>query len=261
MSAITRIATFQLRDIIRNRWVVAYGVFFLAITELLLRFAGPRPAILTLADLSLLIVPLATAVFAVTYVHQGRDFMRLLLAQPVRRRQLFAGVYAGLAIPLMAAYVIGAGLPLLLRWADADIRSAVPMVLATGAALSLAYSGIAILVAMRVEDHVRAFAIVIAVWLATAILYDGVALIVVALTPSMAVEKALLALFALNPIDTARLLMLVRFDAAALLGATAATMHAVFGSGRGVALASAGLVIWIVVPAVLALRSMERADF
>ena len=71
--------------------------------------AAATRRLLSLMNVVLLLVPLVSIVFGTMYLYNAREFTELLLAQPVHRRQLFAGLYLGLALPLSAAFVVGLG--------------------------------------------------------------------------------------------------------------------------------------------------------
>src|SRR3954466_5859336 len=100
-SQLSKVAWYQARDVARSRWLAAYALFFALVTEALLRFAGgDTRAILSLASIVVYVVPLITLVFGTIYLYNAREFIELLLAQPVRRGGLFGGLYLGLAAPL-----------------------------------------------------------------------------------------------------------------------------------------------------------------
>src|SRR6516225_5610547 len=110
------IAGLQMRDVVRSRWILVYTGFFFLLSEGLLRFSGDEAkALLSLATASLMIIPLATLVLATIYVYTTREFTELLLAQPIRRRALYAGLYAGLSLPAAAGFVVGVATPFVLR--------------------------------------------------------------------------------------------------------------------------------------------------
>jgi Cu-processing system permease protein len=71
----------------------------------------------------------------------------------------------------------------------------------------------------------------------------------------------MLALTFLNPIDLARVLLMLRFDVATLMGYTGAVFAQLLGNGLGIAAALAGLLAWTVLPGLLALRTFKRRDF
>ena len=89
MSTAIRIVKYQVKDLIRSRWLLGYTGFFLLATETLLRFGGdPTKAAVSLTNVILLMIPLTTLMFGTVYIYDAREFTELLLAQPVGRREL-----------------------------------------------------------------------------------------------------------------------------------------------------------------------------
>jgi Cu-processing system permease protein len=74
-------------------------------------------------------------------------------------------------------------------------------------------------------------------------------------------ERPALAAMIANPIDLARVLILMRLDVSALMGYTGAVFEKFFGSAGGTALASLALVLWTGVPLLLGARRFQRKDF
>jgi len=74
-------------------------------------------------------------------------------------------------------------------------------------------------------------------------------------------ERVMLVLTVANPVDLARTLIVLRTDTSALMGYTGAVVEQFLGSGLGTMAAALGLLLWIAVPAWLALRAFEKRDF
>lgn len=258
-----KVAGYELSDVARSRWLLAYLLFFLVTTESLLRFGGGGGrALLSLASVVLFVIPLVGLVFGTTYLYDAREFTELLLAQPVGRGGLFAGLFAGLALPLAGAFAIGVGLPFAWHGFGAPGEAATLAVLVgTGTALTVAFVALAFLIALHSDDKVRGLGLAIGVWLVMSLLYDGVVLLGVAIFADFPIERPLLGLMFANPIDLARVLLLLRLDAGAVQGYTGAVFARFFGSALGTAVAAATLVLWAAIPAVLALRTFRRRDF
>lgn len=109
--------------------------------------------------------------------------------------------------------------------------------------------------------RLRALSTVVFLWLAFTVLYDGLLLFVILLFDAWPLERPLVGLTLLNPVDLARILILLHLDAAALLGYTGAVFARFFGSTWGTALALGALVAWTIVPIGLAARAYRRRDF
>ena len=258
-----KVAGYELRNVARSRWLLAYALFFLVTTDALLRFGGGGGhALLSLVSVVLFVIPLVGLVFGTTYLYDAREFTELLLAQPIGRGRLFAGLFAGLALPLSAAFVVGVGLPFAWHGVEDAAQLGTLLVLGgAGAALTVTFVGLAFLIALRTDDKVRGLGLAIGVWLALSLLYDGVVLLGVAMFADFPIERPLLGLMLANPIDLARVLMLLRFDAGAVQGYTGAVFARFFGSDGGTIVAMLALSLWAAIPAALGLRAFRRRDF
>jgi Cu-processing system permease protein len=263
MNTAAKVVRFQLHDLLRNRWLLGYTVVLLGLTSALLWLGGGgERAIVSLLDVVLILVPLTSVMFGTLYLYNAREFIELLLAQPVGRPAMFAGLYAGLTVPLVGGFSLGIGLPLLISSATVSIPArALIILLATGILLTLIFTAVAFLLALRFEDRARGLGAALAVWLAFAVLYDGLVLLVVLAFGDYPLESPLIALTVLNPVDLGRVLLLLQFDIAALMGYTGAVFQRFFGDTLGMATATAALFIWVLVPLTIGLRWFRRRDF
>ena len=256
-----KIALYQARDVARSRWLAAYALFFFACAEGLVRFSGGDPrALLSLSSIVLYLVPLVTVVFGTVYVYGAREFTELLLAQPVSRTSLFAGLYIGLSGPLTAALIVGLALPFVMHGVQGQ-TGMLAALLGTGAALTMIFTAIAFCIAIWCEDRLRGLAVAIAAWMLTAILYDGVVLMLVAAFADYPIERSVLALTLANPIDLARVALMLQLDISALMGYTGAVFQQFLGSAIGTLVAAGALSLWIAAPVAIGMRAFRRRDF
>jgi len=260
---VRRVVRSQLRDALRSRWLAVYALFFVLLTDGLLRFSGSdAKAILSLTTVVLIVIPLITLVLSTISVYNAREFTEVLLAQPILRSSLFAGLYLGLTLPLAGWFVAGVALPFLVRGGgEPSQRAALLTLLAIGVVLTSTFTAIAFWIALRAEDRLRGLATALGVWLVLGLLYDGAVLVVVAMFGDYPIERPLLAMTFANPIDLGRMLMLLRMDVAALMGYTGAVFQRFFAGAPGIALASAALAGWVLVPIALGARLFRRKDF
>jgi len=263
MSTLRTVFTSQLRNVARSRWLIAYTVTLFAIAGLLLRFGGSgERALLSLLNVVLLLLPLVAAVFGTLYVYNAREFIELLLAQPVGRSALFLGLFGGLAVPLTLALVVGVGTPLAVQAArEPAILRPLAMLLVVGGLLTVVFTAFAVWVAVRVEDRAWGLGVTLLVWLGCTVLYDGLILLVLTVFRDYPLETPVLVLTLLNPVDLGRVLLLLTFDVAALMGYTGTVYARAFGTGLGTAAALAMLAVCAVVPLVLGARRFRRKDF
>lgn len=257
------VAKFQARDVVRSRWLAAYVAFFWLVTEGLLRFAGgDARAILSLTSIVLYLVPLVTLVFGTVYLYNAREFIELLLAQPVNRRSLFLGLYAGLTSSLALGIVVGVGAPFALRGLGAGAQPAMlAALLGSAIALTLIFTGVAFCIALSSADRLRGLGIALGVWMLCAIVYDGLVMAAVAAFSDYPLERPLLALTLANPIDLARVALLLQLDVSALMGYTGAVFQQFLGGAIGSLVAATALLVWIAAPAWLGLRAFTTKDF
>jgi Cu-processing system permease protein len=74
-------------------------------------------------------------------------------------------------------------------------------------------------------------------------------------------EKATIVVSALNPVDLARIMILLKMDVSALMGYTGASLQQFFGSGFGMLYSAVFLMLWAALPALAARRIFNRKNF
>lgn len=263
MKALT-IVSYQWKDLFRDKWLIGYALIYLILTDALIRFGGGGPkALMSLSNIMLLFVPLVSLIYGVLYLYQSREFVELLLAQPLDRKSLFAGLYGGLAVPLCLAFVAGAGLPLLYTgvWVQTGVDTMVT-VFGLGIALSLIFVAIGFLFGLRYfHERVKGFGYALLSWLLLAVLYDGLILLVVSTFSDYPLEKVIIGLSIINPIDLARIGVLLNFDISALMGYTGAVFNRFFGSYLGLMVSVGFLLLWIALPTWRGLKLFNSKDF
>jgi Cu-processing system permease protein len=256
------IARLTVRDVARSRWLIAYTAFFALASGGLMRFSdSPMKALVALSTVVLFVVPLASLVFGAMYLYSAREFVELLLAQPIERRSLYLGLYAGLAVPMCAGIAVGVGAPLLRTITDvAAIRVGVLMIL-LALGLCAAFTGLAAVIVNAIEDRVRGLSTALGVWLLLAVIYDGVVLFIASRYADWPLDKPMLGLMLANPIDLSRVLLLREFDAQAFRGYTGAVYERFFAGSIGLFVGFSALLAWIAVPTGLGARLFRRRDF
>lgn len=260
MTSFVRILKAELRDVLRSRWLPGYGLLFLVLTDLLFRFGGTGDRVLlSLLNVVLLLVPLVSIVVGTMHLYQSREFVELLLAQPVGRRSLYGALWAGLTIPMALGFVAGVGLPFLWHGTGGAGATLLTLLLA-GAALTAVFTAIAFLIAVTFQDRAAGLGAAMLGWLLLAVVYDGLILVGTALLADYPLEGPVLTAVVLNPIDLARVLLLMKIDIGALMGYTGAVFERFFGSGRGVLVSGSALLAWVIVPAWLGMRRFVGKD-
>jgi len=208
------------------------------------------------------LTPLIGTIFGVMYFYNSREFVELLLAQPIKRSSIFLGQFLGVAISLSASLVLGIGIPFLIYGItlSPDIFNFV-FLLIDGALLTFIFVGIAFLISLKSNDKIKGFGYAIAFWLFFAVIYDGFFLISLIVFEEYPLDKFTLIATMLNPIDLSRILILLKLDISALLGYTGALFQKFFGTNWGMVTSIGMLLIWVFSPIMLILRAARRKDF
>ena len=92
-----------------------YLFTFLFITTLvLLRFEDNTTKIfISLMNIELFVVPLVSIIFGTTFFYNSKEYITFLLSQPLKRKDLFIGMFLGLSLPLSFSIIISVTLPIL----------------------------------------------------------------------------------------------------------------------------------------------------
>ncbi|HEY4100459.1 MAG TPA: ABC transporter permease subunit [Gemmatimonadales bacterium] len=263
MNAVARFGGVTLRGSSRYRGLVATAAILMIAGELLIRFGGGGLAtIVSLLDVVLIVTPLVALVAGTVQVHQAREVTELLLAQPVTRRTVFIGLYRKTVLPLMATLAIGLVAPFVWHGLlDAAMLGQLGGLVLAAWALAMIGSALAFVIAVAIENRVRALGVALAAWLAAAVLWDGALLLGAMVWGDRPIELPLLGLLAFNPIDLARVQLLIGTDAAALSGYTGAVVQHVIGTSAGHLYLIVALTLWLIGPLWFAAKTFQRKDF
>ena len=99
-------------DLIRNRIIMAYTVFLLAMSLGIFNMdANSTKGIMSLMNLVLIFIPLVSIIFSTIYVYNSSEFIELLVAQPLKRKSLWLSIYFGLSLSMLLAFLAGVGIP------------------------------------------------------------------------------------------------------------------------------------------------------
>ena len=252
-----KIAKYVVYDILRNKFVLAYLLFLLLVAMSFFNLeSDPAKGMMSLLNIILIVLPLVSIVFATIHLYNSYEFTELMLAQPLRRSDIFLGQYLGMAASLCIAFGIGVGVPVLLY--EGSMRGAILVV--CGLLLTLAFVSLAFLSTVLARDKARGIGIALLLWFFCTILYDGLVLMGMFAFSDYPLEKVIIGLAFLNPVDLARIAMLLQLDAAALMGYTGALFQHFFGSFWGGGLSVLAMFVWIVMPLWVATRIFRKKD-
>ncbi|MCC5914719.1 MAG: ABC transporter permease subunit [Balneolaceae bacterium] len=251
------------RTLLRGKWVIGYALIFLVLAESLLRFGGGgSETLLSLSSVMLLFVPLVSMIYGILYIYQSREFIELLLIQPVNRGVLYWGLFLGISTPLMAAFMVGTALPLAWHGILGVGAAESMLVLLLGGVLTLIFASLGFVLGLLFyEDRIKGFGFTIVIWLFLAVLYDGIVLMLIFSFGHYPLERFVIVVSMLNPIDLARIMVMLEFDISALMGYTGAVFRRFFGTAAGSLTAAGMLTLWLAAPMWWGLRVFKRKDF
>lgn len=252
-----KISKYVLYDILRNKVTLAYTAFLLLVSLSLFQMEeNSSKAMMSLSTIVLIVVPLVSMVFSTIHWYNSYEFIELMLTQPISRRKVLLSEYAGIASSLLAAFLLGVGVPVALFQMDA---TGVALVL-IGALLTLVFTSIAFLASVLSKDKAKGIGAALMLWFYFALIYDGLVLLVLFSFSDYPLEKLTLLLSSLNPIDLGRIFLMLQMDVSALMGYTGATYKEFFGSNLGLLYTLGIMIIWMLVPLWLALCSFKKKD-
>jgi len=265
------IAREEYRRALETRWLfvftVVFAVFVLGLSYFGLAqsreagFQGFARVTLSLMNLLLMIVPLVGLLLGVQAV-AGGEALALLLAQPVGRGEVLFGKFLGLGLAFSAAQAVGLGAGGLGIALTAGADGLGGFLALTVLSLALGWLSIAAAFAIAVcwPDRLRATSIALVLWLLLVIAYDLAVLGATTILNGLPLEAVLVPTLLVNPIDLARVLVTLAVGSGALFGPTSAVLAHRFGSGGGIGLGAAVLVVETILPLLLALHVFRRRD-
>ena len=110
-----KILKYSFFDLIRSRWSIIYFLFYFVTGMVLLYLSNDvSKAIISLMNITLILTPLIGTIFGVMNFYNSREFIELLLAQPMPRKRIFLGMFLGISLSLSLSLLLGMGLPFVL---------------------------------------------------------------------------------------------------------------------------------------------------
>lgn len=269
MKPIFTIAIQEIRDGLRNRWILG-SILLLAALALLLALLDTTPvgsakvsalevSIVNLASLSVYLLPLLGLLLAFDALvgEYERGTLLLLLTYPVRRWQIVLGKLIGHSVIMALALLIGyggTGLLLVLQHNSSrlDILAFIQL-LASSLLLGMVFLGLGYWISALVRERATAVAAAMGVWLGLVVLYDMALLGALLWDQGQRLSELLVQnLLLFNPTDAYRLLNLTAAEPVSRLTGLTASIdlnHALII-----------LALWLLVPLSGAIWHLQRRE-
>lgn len=272
-TAVTIIAGREIRDALRNRWVIA-ATLLLGGFALTLAFLGSAPTgtvaasplavtAVSLSSLTIFLIPLIALLLSYDAVlaEIDRGTMALLLTYPVARWEVIAGKFLGHLAVLAFATLVGygaAGAALLLSSEQPDLYAwqAFAGMIGSSVLLGAAFIAIGYLVNTLVRDRGTAAGIAVGVWLLFVLVYDMALLGGLVADQGRHITPGVLNwLLLLNPADAYRLFNLAGLSDVSAFSGLAGLSEQVQVS---TAMLMAAMTLWVVLPLLFAMILFAR---
>lgn len=252
-----KISKYVLYDIFRNKVMIAYTAFlFLVSLSLFQMEENSAKAMLSLLNIVLIVVPLISMIFSTIHWYNSYEFIELMLTQPISRKKVLLSEYTGISSSLVTAFLIGVGIPVCIY----NCNSTGVSLLLIGSLLSLIFTSLAFLASVKSKDKARGIGVALLLWFYFALIYDGLVLLILFAFSDYPLEKITLLLSSLNPVDLGRIFIMLNMDISALMGYTGAMYKDFLGSNAGLLYTLGIMLVWMIAPLFLAIRSFNKKD-
>ncbi len=257
-----KIIHYSLSDLLKSKWIIFYTLFYFLFSYAVLSFGStPSKGLLSMMNVVVVLTPLISILLSAVYIHNSREFITLLLSQPLKRTHIFLGLYSSLCLSQWFSLIVGLGLPMVfVSMSNAYLNDFI-WLLINSIFLTTIFTGIGYYIVLATKNKVTALGLCIFVWLFLAVMYDGIFILLLYEFSDYPLEYPALSALVLNPIDLARTSILLKLEISALLGYTGAVFKKFFDSGLGMGLSILVITIWSVIPLALIYFKVQKKDF
>ncbi len=246
-----------LLDLFRNKVVIIYTLILALLSFSVLSIdSNTSKGLLSLMNITLLFVPIISILFATIYFYNSIEFIELLLAQPLQRKSVLLSEYFGLASSLASAFLIGIGLPVFLL---APGLVALSLVI-SGILLTLTFCALALFIFVLIKDKTKGIGLSIIMGLFFTLLFDGFLILFIYAFGAYPIEPVIIGILALNPIDLARVMILLQLDVAVMMGYSGALFKEFLGSSTGSMFTFGIMTLWAIIPVLISVKIFKKKD-
>lgn len=271
MKSILAVAEKELKDGLRNRWLIAITLIFVVMASGLswfgsaavgsIGFSSVANTIVSLSSLNVFLVPLIALLLSYhAIVGEDEDgTLLLLLTYPITKGELLLGKLIGQTSILAIATIIGFGsasLSIVIFADNVDTKSlfsAFGLFILSAILLGMVFICLSYVISSWVSEKSKAAGLALIVWFFFVLIYDMGLLGLLVATQGQVHAELFPYLLLLNPTDIFRLINLISFDSNGT-GLMSITKDQSFSLG-GLLL---GMIIWILAPLLLAYYRLQK---
>ena len=216
----------ELRDRLRNRWVLAVALVFTAFALVIAYFGGAQQGavglrsieftIASLVSLVIYLIPLIALLLGFDAIvgERERGSLDLLLSLPITRFELLLGKYLGLAAALTLSTLAGFGLVAALVVVQTGTAGLEPYAgfMFSSVLLGLAFLSLAVMLSVFAGDRTRASGLAIAMWFFFVLVFDLLLLGLLVVSGGETGSDWFPYMLLLNPADVFRILNVFSLD-------------------------------------------------
>lgn len=217
---VATIAAKELRDRMRNRWVLAVALMFTAFALAIAYFGGAQQGqvgfrsieftIASLVSLVIYLIPLIALILGFDAIvgERERGSLDLLLSMPITRFELLLGKYLGLAAALALSTVAGFGLVAVVLSTQLEFDALVHYLgfMLSSVLLGMAFLSLAVMLSTFAADRTRASGMAITLWFFFVLVFDLLLLGALVVSGGHYGGEIFPYLLLLNPADVFRIL-------------------------------------------------------
>ncbi len=262
----------ELFDALRNRWLILYAVIYAVLglslsyfSSLGLGYLGFRAfgrVSAALINMTLYLVPLMAMSLAGLSIigERERGTLEIILSQPLSKAEVLLSKYIGITVSVALATALGYGAAAWYLWAILSSGDLIIylQIMATCILLAATLTGLGLLISTLSRSRFEALGIILMTWLSLLVIYDLI-LMGAAIGAQLKWEQ-IFTLLAINPVESARLLMVYALDPSLLvLGPTSAYIAKNIGETLPTLLTSS-LIAWTAATLAATLTLFKRQD-
>jgi Cu-processing system permease protein len=271
MKKIYEIAKQDIRLNLRNRWILGLSVLF-GILTLSIAYSGMvtagyvgfqdfRRTGASIVSLVLYLVPILALIMGTFSFVSFREYLELMVTQPVARWKIILGKYLGALFSFVISTVAGfgvAGIIIAIRiGAEGSLRFALVVLLSF--LLGAVFLSLSFLLSVLLKRRQAAVGLSVLVWFFFVIFYDLLMTASTVFLSHNTLKTSLMAGLLLNPVDMIRVTSLIVVGGDSVFGAAGVVAVKLLGSmGTLVALSLVTLFAWVGFPLYIALKIFDR---
>lgn len=211
-----KLLKYEVYNITKSIWILFYSMLIGTIVIILLKSSDDLDkVIISLTNISLIIVPLISIVFSLTYFYSNKQFIEVLLTQPINRKTIFVSDYLAVSTSLIVAYGLGNIIPFIFY---GYIYDKFLIYLFINILLTFIFTSLGYLIAVLNDDRIVGIGISLVLWFFFLVIFDGIIFYIAVYFSDYPIEKALGFMSLFNPLDMVRIYIFYNLGLSELMG-------------------------------------------